>query len=149
VSSLRVLTADAPCCPPGILIISKDFVRKKYPMQELHILLRRWQDGGAPLVPVLYGVTVEQLGDIQRQYGEGAWGAAGEKPASAVLARWAEDLQLLQRCTMIRPDQVLQLFLYFLSFNELLVLCDCQQGVVWSGNFAAPVHHDPPRPGAV
>jgi hypothetical protein len=89
-----------------VLILSKEFVRKRYPMQELRILLQRWEAEGVALVPVLYGVTLEQLKDIRRAYDQERWCVAEKKPAHAVLDGWAGDLQRLLRCTMIRPDQV-------------------------------------------
>jgi hypothetical protein len=90
-----------------VVILSQEYIRKECPMEELHILLQRWQAGGVQLVPVLHGVTVEELVDIQGQYQAGAWSAAGVQPANETLEGWAADLKLLQSCTMIGRDQVL------------------------------------------
>jgi hypothetical protein len=76
-------------------------------MRELRILLQRWEAGGVALVPVLYGVTLEQLQRIRRLYDQERWCVAEQKPPRAVLDGWAGDLQRLLQCTMIRPDQVL------------------------------------------
>jgi hypothetical protein len=70
------------------------------------VLLRRWGTRETQLVPVLYGMSLEQLVEATRQYSEGSWQAAGEKPGRETLETWAADLQLLQGCTMIRDDQV-------------------------------------------
>jgi hypothetical protein len=89
-----------------VVILSREFVRKKYPMQELRILLQRWQAQGVELVPVLYGISVEDLLHMRQLYSNEPWCVAEAMPAGSVLDGWAEDLQQLSLCTMIRSDQV-------------------------------------------
>jgi hypothetical protein len=91
----------------GVIILSPEYVRKEYPMKELRNMLLRWEAGGVALVPVLYGVTLEQLQGIRRLYDQERWCVAQAKPPKTVLDGWAGDLQQLLRCTVIRPDQVL------------------------------------------
>jgi hypothetical protein len=91
---------------PGVLILSREYVRKQRPMHELRILLRRWRAGGAGLVPVLHGMSVQELADIRQLYGSEAWCVAEEEPEGSVLDARAGDLQQLLRCTTLLSDQV-------------------------------------------
>jgi hypothetical protein len=99
-----------PCvvalCDAGVVLLSKEYVRKEWPMNELRILLKRWRDGDVALVPVLYKLQVEDLVAIREQYDSHDWCVVDSKPAPEVLDKYAEDLQQLMDCTMIRPDQV-------------------------------------------
>ena len=93
--------------PAGVILLSKEYVRKTYPMEELRILLQRWQEGDVQLVPVLYGATWAQLRNMRKLYDKEAWCVETEKkPSRKVLDEWAGLLQQLQEATMIRPEQV-------------------------------------------
>jgi hypothetical protein len=86
-------------------VLSKEYIRKKWPMRELRILVERWQAGSVRLVPVLYHLQMEDLADIRSQY-DSDWFVAESKPPPDALDKYAEDLKKLSTCTMIRPDQV-------------------------------------------
>jgi len=58
------------------------------------------------LVPVLYGLTVEEVGDMRALYDSQPWCVGDTRPEASVLERWAADLRAVARLTMIRPDQV-------------------------------------------
>jgi hypothetical protein len=75
-------------------------------MKELRILVERWLADEVRLVPVLYNLQTEDLRVIRSQYDSEVWCVAESKPPPGVLDQYAEDLQTLLNCTMIRPDQV-------------------------------------------
>jgi hypothetical protein len=103
-------------CPAGVLILSKEFVRKQYPMQELQALVQRWRAGEVELVPVLYEerrdahqpaeMTLRYLDDIRSKYDRDPWCVKEKKPGKAVLDEWEGTLKLLRGATFIRLDQV-------------------------------------------
>jgi hypothetical protein len=114
----------------GVVVLSKEFVRKKHCMAELRILLQRCngqhprqvleqapdqsqqrdqsqQPGGVRLLPVLYGLTVEQLRGMRSLYdSEADWCVDEPKPPPAALDAWAADLRAVAELTLIRQDQV-------------------------------------------
>jgi hypothetical protein len=125
---ILLLRTDTLCRDPGVLILCKEYVRKQGPMEELRILLRRWQAGKVDLVPVLYGMSAEDLRDMRQLYAKQAWCVAEEQPAGCVLDGWAADLQQLLRCTMIRSDQVCRSSLPFMcrqASAHMRSFCTC------------------------
>jgi hypothetical protein len=84
-----------------VVILSTHFIRKKYPMEELHLLLERDRQASgtrAKVLPVFYDITP---GDLKETYKEYA-AAAGDD----LKQQWARNLKILARITGIRPDQV-------------------------------------------
>jgi hypothetical protein len=55
---------DADCCtvPAVVVVLSKEFISKPYPMKELQQLLLHWRDRGhkALLLPVCYNISREE-----------------------------------------------------------------------------------------
>jgi hypothetical protein len=107
-----------PPCPAVVVVLSPDFVRKKWPMWELEAALARpprdpaAAGGGGEgepvtLLPVLVdGLRVEDLGDAQRRlYGPGAWPSSRERPADDVLTAWAALLKRVSAIVCVREDQ--------------------------------------------
>jgi len=125
----------------AVVVLSKEFVRKRHPMAELRILLDRLhgqqqqqqqglhsnqdrnqqqatdlaqdtqpsRDQRPPqvwLVPVLYGLTVEEVWGMRALHDSQPWCVGEAKPGAAVLEEWAADLRAVARLVMIRPDQV-------------------------------------------
>ena len=95
-----------------MVVLSTDFVRKRYPMEELALLLKRKrEDQGFRLLPVLYGITYEQCTSLPQGYHTDEWGLKGGKPADDILQGWAAAVEELLNITAVREDQVLILFL--------------------------------------
>jgi hypothetical protein len=86
-----------------VLILSEDFISKKYPMEELQLLLARNRQG-VKLMPVFYDVLWENLSAKADRYKIEAGEAGTEDPALKL--QWYHDLQELKRITGFRPDQV-------------------------------------------
>jgi hypothetical protein len=82
-----------------VLVLSKEFISKPYPMQELQLLLH-WRAHGsvAQLLPVYHGITYEEVGSTIAQYQETQEGT--------IEWQWAKDLSLLCNITGARTDQV-------------------------------------------
>jgi hypothetical protein len=94
----------------GVVVLSPEFIRKPYCMEELVVLHRRWQLDEAGLVVALYGQTMEELRGMRSQYRQPEFwclnGKAYPRPSEEALDRWAAALEGLGQCTLIRPDQV-------------------------------------------
>jgi hypothetical protein len=106
-----------------ILILSKEFISKPYPMEELHMLLH-WQRQGSPvkLLPVFYSISPEGItAQIDKYQAAAGWGGRlrnlwGNTTGSQCEQQWAADLQGLQQwvtdleklggITGVRSDQV-------------------------------------------
>jgi hypothetical protein len=91
-----------------VLILSKEFVSKKYPMEELQLLMA-WQKEGSParLLPVLYHITFEELNEKVEEYKAALLSGGGvEGDEQCRLEQWVQDLTDLQRHTAFRKDQV-------------------------------------------
>ena len=114
-------TSLLPCTPTSavVVVLSPDFVRKKWPMRELAAALARpprdpvatCQGGeGEPvtLLPVLVeGLTTEHVGDAQKRlYSLEAWPKNRERPPDDVLRTWAALLARVATIVCIREDQV-------------------------------------------
>jgi hypothetical protein len=110
-----------------VLILSKEFVRKKHCMAELRMLLQRCKEAAAApedpstqaeqesgsaaapqvqLLPVLYHLTVEQLRGMRQLYDSEPWCVEEHKPPAHVLDQWAQDLQEVVTHTMMCHPQV-------------------------------------------
>jgi hypothetical protein len=113
------LICRSPPCPAVVVVLSPDFVRKKWPMRELEAALARpLRDPGATgggggegepvtLLPVLVdGLRVEDLGDAQsRLYGPRVWPSSRERPRDEVLTAWAALLKRVSAIVCMREDQ--------------------------------------------
>jgi hypothetical protein len=96
--------------PAVVLLLSKEFVSKPYPMEELQLLLG-WKRQGSPakLLPVFYNLTCKDLYTIIARYkAEAAQGSAFEHVQKK---QWVEDLEGLLGITGLRNDQVFTLHL--------------------------------------
>ena len=90
-----------------VVVLSSDFVRKRDPMEELALLLKRKrQDQSFRLLPVLYGITYEQCTSLPEGYHSERWVLKGNKPGEDVLQQWAAAVQDLLEITAVREDQV-------------------------------------------
>jgi hypothetical protein len=115
-----------------VVVLSKEFISKKYPMEELQLLLH-WRDAAeknaqdaaqdtaqergvvsAKLLPVFYDMSYEELGKQVAVYQKAA---AGQMPQQELrkqiwaadvdkLGQWVEDLKKLGGVTGLRKDQV-------------------------------------------
>jgi hypothetical protein len=105
-----------------VVVVSKEFISKPYPMEELQLLLH-WQSQGSPAVmlPVFYHISLEQLGQniavyklaaagkrtpLQRAWAKEQWSKDFKMPTPQQLGQWAEDLGRLHGTTGVREDQV-------------------------------------------
>jgi hypothetical protein len=81
-----------------VLVLSKAFISKKYPMEELQLLLE-WRRSGSPavLLPVFHGVDCDEVGRKAAEY---------ELATDQRKQQWAKDLKEVSRITGARPDQV-------------------------------------------
>jgi hypothetical protein len=87
-----------------VLIISQEFVSKRYPMEELRLLLAwRGQGSKGVLLPVLYDLTYQDLLNMIAEYNKEA-AAASSSEEQALKRQWARDLGELAGIT---KDQVL------------------------------------------
>ena len=74
-----------------VLLLTKDYMRKKWPMWELDIALKRCSMPKPPVtvLPVLLDISIEELGDLSSQvYHDDRW-TGGNKPKDENLQRWA------------------------------------------------------------
>ena len=87
--------------PPAVVIVlSKEFISKPYPMEELQMLLERRRQGStAVLLPVFYDVTWEEVSQKAEQYTNAWWQRSTKQ-------QWAADLGELAAISGIRLDQV-------------------------------------------
>ena len=94
--------------PPGVCVLSKEFVRSKAPVRELGPALWHWEANreGRALVPVFLAVSWEECKTMRQRYDDpGFWGG-WEQPESAILDEWAADLKRLSGFTGLRCGQV-------------------------------------------
>jgi hypothetical protein len=82
-----------------VVVLSKEFISKPYPMEELQLLLE-WQRQGSPavLLPVYHGIAYEGVINQAAEYQEAGKGTRQRQ--------WAKDLSLLANITSFRADQV-------------------------------------------
>jgi hypothetical protein len=91
----------------AIILLSKDFVCKKWPMRELHRLLNRLEQPGNTsfqIIPVLYGIKYDELSNlpmIHRQYQQ-----QHNRAPDADIAQCIADVERLKRITGLRRNQV-------------------------------------------
>ena len=91
-----------------VVVLSSEFVRKRHPMAELALLLKRKrQDGCFRLLPILYGISFEQCVNLATTgYAKDVWIGGEERPAEKVLQKWAGMVKELLTITAIHEDQV-------------------------------------------
>ena len=90
-----------------MVVLSPEFVRKCYPMAELHALLKRKdkEKEDFRLLPVLYNINYGQCMSLRTGYGE-EWVGGEDKPAADVLEHWAAMVEKLLFITMYEQAQV-------------------------------------------
>jgi hypothetical protein len=89
----------------GILIISKEFLRKKWPMKELAALLARHKNNEVTLVVAMYQLTWDQVKDVRGMYDREPW--CGDEARPECLNAWVALVEeLMHSVTVIRVDQV-------------------------------------------
>jgi hypothetical protein len=138
-STLHVSSPTPPVLHPlvsVVLMLSEEFISKKYPMEELQLLLEwRWQDKAglklrkqgtrAELVPVFYDLTYQDLSQTIAEHNRKA--AQGTEEDQQRMRQWVKDLKKLQGITGLRQDQVLQHALLSLRCSaELHQTCVCR-----------------------
>jgi hypothetical protein len=96
-----------------VIVLSKEFISKKYPMEELRLLLKRRADSGVDrpnvrLMPAFYGVAWEDVDKKAKLYRNPTDEmVTNTDPAiRALWPQWARDLDTLKRITGCRKDQV-------------------------------------------
>jgi hypothetical protein len=89
-----------------VLLLSKDFIRKQYPMEELQLLLR-WREQGskAKLLPVFYDLSIEELLACVADYKKGASDDTTQQQQQR-RQQWVTDLEELAGITGFRKEQV-------------------------------------------
>jgi hypothetical protein len=105
-----------------VLVLSKEFISKPYPMEELQLLLQ-WREvaqeagtSSAKLLPVLYHMSCDELVAQAEVYSRAAAGKMLEEELRTMspkwaghtdkLGQWAEDLVHLGGIAGLRKDQV-------------------------------------------
>ena len=95
-----------PLSPAVVLLLSQEFISRRYPMEELQLLLEwRRQGSKAHLLPVYYSLTYDDLGTAIEKYGREA--RESSEAEQLPKTQWVKDLERLQGITGIRMDQVL------------------------------------------
>ena len=91
-----------------VVVLSPEFLRKKYPMMELDILLARQRadPGSVRVLPVWYNVTYQQCCNLQTVYHSEKWVGGELKPAQDVLDRWANTVRELLNTPAVRDEEV-------------------------------------------
>ena len=90
-----------------VVVLSREFVRKKAPMEELRLALQRVEETpkAARILPVFLEVSVEDCTSVRRLYD--SWTVEwGPKPDDEVLKVWENTLKGVQQYTGVRSDQV-------------------------------------------
>jgi hypothetical protein len=97
----------------AVVVLSEEYVRKAWAMEELALLLERHKRGSeAKLLPVFYHpMTTERvlLEAAGRRAQAGQLEATGHLERAATLHQWANDLEALTGITGTRTDQVRRL----------------------------------------
>jgi hypothetical protein len=94
-----------------VVVLSPEFVRKKFPMRELGMFLERkaMDPGSIVIVPVFYKLSVEQCDDLEQLYDSEPWPTSPGVPKvedRGVLKGWAADVKKLLEYTGVRLEQV-------------------------------------------
>jgi hypothetical protein len=94
-----------------VVVLSAEFVRKKFPMRELGIFLERKarDPDSVVIIPVFYELTVEQCDNLEQLYDSEPWPTSPGVPKvedRGVLKRWAADVKKLLEYTGVRLEQV-------------------------------------------
>ena len=59
------------CCQIAIVLLSNEFFRRVAPKEELGWILEHWSDDWVTVVPVYFGLTVEQCSELATEAGLG------------------------------------------------------------------------------
>jgi hypothetical protein len=105
-----VQNCNAHLCCAAVVVLSPEFVRKKYPMRELRIFVeRKARDPSFVIIPVFYKLTVEQCSNLNQLYVSEPWPTSPGVPRvadMAVLEGWAEDVRKLLDSTGAKIEEV-------------------------------------------
>jgi hypothetical protein len=94
----------------AVVVLSREFVRKRFTMRELRIFLeRKARDPTFVIIPVFYELTVEQCSNLEQLYVCKPWPTSPGVPKVAdkdVLKGWAEDVRKLLDVTGAKIEEV-------------------------------------------
>jgi hypothetical protein len=98
-----------PCA--AVVVLSQEFVRKKYMMRELRMFLdRKARDPSSiVIIPVFHELTVEQCYNLEQLYDSEPWPISPGVPKvedKGVLKGWAEDVKMLLEIAGAKIEQV-------------------------------------------
>jgi hypothetical protein len=113
----------------AVVVLSPEFVRKKFTMRELAIFLERKarDPSSIVIIPVFYELTVEQCGNLEQLYNSEPWPTSPGVPQVAdrgLLKGWAEALKQLLGSTGAKIEEV------------------SVEGVIWLVAFGIRLHHN-------
>jgi hypothetical protein len=94
----------------AVVVLSPEFVRKKYTMLELKVFLERKarDPRSIVIIPVFLGLTVEQCYNLEQLYDSEPWPTSPSMPTveKAVLQGWAADVKRILECTGVKIEEV-------------------------------------------
>jgi hypothetical protein len=95
----------------AVVVLSPEFVRKECTMRELKMFLERKASDPSSIViiPVFYGLTVEQCENLEQLYASEPWPASPGVPKvedKAVLKGWAAAVKQLLGATGAKIEEV-------------------------------------------
>jgi hypothetical protein len=94
----------------AVVVLSPEFVRKKYPMQEVKMFIER--KARAPdsivIIPVFHELTVEQCINLEQLYDSEPWPISPRIPEvdKEVLKGWAADVKKMLEYTGVKIEEV-------------------------------------------
>jgi hypothetical protein len=95
----------------AVMVLSPEFVRKKFTMRELKIFLERKvkDPSSIIIIPVLYELAVEQCCNLEQLYDSEPWPSSPKVPKvedKEVLKEWAADVKKLLEYTGVKIEEV-------------------------------------------
>jgi hypothetical protein len=94
----------------AVVVLSPEFVRKKYTMLELKMFLERKarDPHSMVIIPVFLGLTVEQCYNLEQLYDSNPWPTSPSMPTveRAVLQGWAADVKQILESTGVKIEEV-------------------------------------------
>jgi hypothetical protein len=94
----------------AVVVLSPEFVRKKYTMLELKMFLERKakDPDSIVIIPVFLGLTVEQCYNLEQLYDSEPWPTSPSMPTveKAVLQGWAADVKQILISTGVKIEEV-------------------------------------------
>ena len=84
-------------CQAVVLVLSREFVRKRHAMEMLSLVLerKRRERIGCYLLPMLCDITLEQCMELPFGYDSEDWVGGEARPAAGVLLRWSDSIKRL------------------------------------------------------